>query len=101
MFYKAEADMRREELEKKKNPKVDFVSGGTQPVTVVSAPKVIIPIPGPETILLLIQWDELAFRKYSFFYPIFMWLLVCSNIESFCRCFICSCHWSTTCPTCN
>ncbi|KAM3700542.1 hypothetical protein ACJW31_05G106500 [Castanea mollissima] len=41
-----EADMRREELEKKKNPKVDFVSGGTQPATVVSAPKVIIPIPG-------------------------------------------------------
>lgn len=45
-YFEIEADMRREELEKKKNPKVDFVSGGTQPVTVVSAPKVIIPIPG-------------------------------------------------------
>lgn len=71
MLYKAEADMRREELEKKKNPKVDFVSGGTQPATVVSAPKVIIPIPGPETILLLIQWDKLAFRNYSLFLPHF------------------------------
>jgi ABC-type tungstate transport system permease subunit len=45
-FSKAEADMRREELEKKKNNKVEFVSGGTQSGTVAPTPKVNMPIPG-------------------------------------------------------
>jgi hypothetical protein len=38
--------MRREELEKKKNNKVEFVSGATQSGTVAPAPKLNMPIPG-------------------------------------------------------
>ncbi|CAA3024492.1 transcriptional regulator family [Olea europaea subsp. europaea] len=50
-FYDGiEADMRREmerkEQEKKKNQKVDFISGGTQPGIVVPTPKINMPIPG-------------------------------------------------------
>lgn len=46
-----EADMKREmerkELERKKSPKMEFVSGGTQPGgTVVTAPKINIPFSG-------------------------------------------------------
>ncbi|XP_052201312.1 uncharacterized protein LOC127807482 [Diospyros lotus] len=53
-FYdEIEADMKREmerkEQERKKSPKVEFVSGGTQPGVVASAPKVNIPIPGVST----------------------------------------------------
>ncbi|KAL2539226.1 Uncharacterized protein Adt_00204 [Abeliophyllum distichum] len=49
-FYDGiEADMRREmerkEQEKKKNQKVDFISGGTQPGIVVPTPKITMPIP--------------------------------------------------------
>lgn len=49
----AEADMKREmerkEQEKKKSQKVEYISGGTQPGTVVPTPKVNIPIPGRES----------------------------------------------------
>ncbi|GMY37513.1 SAP30-binding protein [Fagus crenata] len=45
-YVEIEVDMRREEQEKKKTQKVDFVSGGMQPVTAVSAPKVNMPLPG-------------------------------------------------------
>ncbi len=45
--------MRREEQEKKKTQKVDFVSGGMQPVTAVSAPKVNMPLPGPKKLIVL------------------------------------------------
>ncbi|XP_073312309.1 uncharacterized protein [Primulina huaijiensis] len=50
-FYdEIEADIRREverrEQEKKKNPKVDFVSGGMQQGNVVPTPKIHTPIPG-------------------------------------------------------
>ncbi|KAL2462667.1 uncharacterized protein Fot_53904 [Forsythia ovata] len=53
-FYDGiEADMRREmerkEQEKKKNQKVDFISGGTQPGIVVPSPKINMPIPGLAT----------------------------------------------------
>lgn len=52
----AEADMRREkerkEQELKKSPKVEFISGGTQPGQVVGAPKFPLPIPGPKHQLL-------------------------------------------------
>ncbi|CAK9152626.1 unnamed protein product [Ilex paraguariensis] len=50
-YYKEiEADMSREmerkEQERKKNPKVEFLLGGTQPGTVVPVPKVSVPTPG-------------------------------------------------------
>ncbi|XP_062165386.1 uncharacterized protein LOC133871932 isoform X2 [Alnus glutinosa] len=48
-YDEIEADMRREELEKKKNNKVEFVSGGTQSGTVAPTPKVNMPIPGVST----------------------------------------------------
>ncbi|GLT54630.1 hypothetical protein SLA2020_278130 [Shorea laevis] len=48
-YDQIEADMRREELEKKKNNKAEFVSGGTQSGTVAPAPKVNMPIPGVST----------------------------------------------------
>ncbi|OAY26357.1 SAP30-binding protein isoform X2 [Manihot esculenta] len=48
-FDEIEADMRREkerkEQELKKSPKVEFISGGTQPGQVVGAPKFPLPIP--------------------------------------------------------
>jgi hypothetical protein len=67
IFCKAEADMRREELEKKKI-KAEFASGGTQSGTVATAPKVNMPIPGVKRSHLLIQWVKLAFREYSFYF---------------------------------
>jgi len=50
-YFVLEADMKREmerkELERKKSPKMEFVSGGTQPGgTVVAAPKINIPFSG-------------------------------------------------------
>ncbi|KAG2687886.1 hypothetical protein I3843_09G070600 [Carya illinoinensis] len=48
-FDEIEADMRRTEQEKKKSQKVDFVSGGTQPVTIAPASRINIPIPGVST----------------------------------------------------
>ena len=50
-YFVIEADMKREmerkELERKKSPKMEFVSGGTQPGgTVVNAPKLNIPFSG-------------------------------------------------------
>lgn len=49
-YDEIEADMRREmerkEQERKRSPKVDFMSGGTQPGTVIPTPKISIPIPG-------------------------------------------------------
>ncbi|XP_041023974.1 uncharacterized protein LOC121264737 isoform X2 [Juglans microcarpa x Juglans regia] len=48
-FDEIEADMRRAEQEKKKSQKVEFVSGGTQPVTVAPASRINIPIPGVST----------------------------------------------------
>ncbi|XP_059461744.1 uncharacterized protein LOC132190711 isoform X2 [Corylus avellana] len=51
-YDEIETDMRREELEKKKNNKVDFVSGGTQSGTVAPTPKVNMPIPAAATGLL-------------------------------------------------
>ncbi|KAG8635470.1 hypothetical protein MANES_16G041300v8 [Manihot esculenta] len=55
-FDEIEADMRREkerkEQELKKSPKVEFISGGTQPGQVVGAPKFPLPIPGPKHQLL-------------------------------------------------
>ncbi|KAB1213022.1 SAP30-binding protein [Morella rubra] len=47
-FDEIEADMRREEQERKKSQKVEFVSG-TQPGAVASAPKINLPIPGVST----------------------------------------------------
>lgn len=51
----AEADMRREmdrkEQERKKNQKIDFLSGGSQPGNVAGAPKINVPIPGLRTTL--------------------------------------------------
>ncbi|XP_024016958.1 uncharacterized protein LOC21389738 isoform X2 [Morus notabilis] len=48
-YVEIEADMRhemdRKEQERKKNQKVDFLSGGTQPGNVVGAPKINVPIP--------------------------------------------------------
>lgn len=41
----------RKEQENKKNQKVEFHSGGTQPGIVTSAPKPNIPIPGKRTLL--------------------------------------------------
>ncbi|XP_062162637.1 uncharacterized protein LOC133869612 isoform X2 [Alnus glutinosa] len=52
-YDQLEADMRREELEKKKNNKVEFVSGATQSGTVAPAPKLNMPIPGVSTTGLL------------------------------------------------
>ncbi|KAA8515089.1 hypothetical protein F0562_018124 [Nyssa sinensis] len=53
-YDEIEADMKREmerkEQEKKKSQKVDFMSGGTQPGTVASAPKINLPIPGVSTV---------------------------------------------------
>ena len=51
VFVVLEVDMKREmerkELERKKSPKMEFVSGGTQPGgTVVTAPKINIPFSG-------------------------------------------------------
>ncbi|KAE7995863.1 hypothetical protein FH972_000628 [Carpinus fangiana] len=48
-YDQIEADMRREELEKKKI-KAEFASGGTQSGTVATAPKVNMPIPGVSTV---------------------------------------------------
>ncbi|KAJ8545422.1 hypothetical protein K7X08_018005 [Anisodus acutangulus] len=50
-FYdEIEADTRREmerrEQERKWSPKVDFISGGTQPAAMVPTPKINLPIPG-------------------------------------------------------
>ncbi|XP_038685169.1 uncharacterized protein LOC119985072 [Tripterygium wilfordii] len=39
-------DRERKEQERKKSPKVEFVSGGTQPGTVIGAPKFNLAIPG-------------------------------------------------------
>ncbi|KAM7500687.1 hypothetical protein LguiA_025101 [Lonicera macranthoides] len=53
-YDEIEADMKREmerkEQEKKKSQKVEYISGGTQPGTVVPTPKVNIPIPGVSTV---------------------------------------------------
>lgn len=50
IFCKPEAAMRREmdrkEQERKKNQKVDFISGGTQAGIVATAPKLNVPISG-------------------------------------------------------
>ncbi|KAJ8549465.1 hypothetical protein K7X08_033172 [Anisodus acutangulus] len=50
-FYdEIEADTRREmerrEQERKRSPKVDFISGGAQPAAMVPTPKINLPIPG-------------------------------------------------------
>ncbi|XP_048321236.2 protein bfr2 [Ziziphus jujuba] len=49
-YEEIEADMRREmdrkEQERKKNQKVDFISGGSQAGIVATAPKINVPIPG-------------------------------------------------------
>ncbi|XP_070023956.1 uncharacterized protein [Nicotiana sylvestris] len=50
-FYdEIEVDMKREmerrEQERKRSPKVDFISGGTQPAAMVPTPKINLPIPG-------------------------------------------------------
>ncbi|XP_022955191.1 DNA ligase 1-like isoform X1 [Cucurbita moschata] len=55
-YNEIEADMKREmerkELERKKSPKMEFVSGGTQPGgTVVNAPKLNIPFSGVSAIV--------------------------------------------------
>lgn len=39
-------EMDRKEQEKKRNQKVDFVSTGTQPGMVTTAPKINVPLPG-------------------------------------------------------
>lgn len=49
-FYdEIEVDMKREmerrEQERKRSPKVDFISGGTQPAAMVPPPKINLPIP--------------------------------------------------------
>lgn len=49
-FYdEIEVDMKREmerrEQERKRSPKVDFISGGTQPAAMVPTPKINLPIP--------------------------------------------------------
>lgn len=54
-FYdEIEADMRREmqrkEEERKRSQKVDFISGGAQPGTVVPTPKISLPVPGMTTV---------------------------------------------------
>lgn len=49
-------EMERKEQEKKKSQKVEYISGGTQPGTVVPTPKVNIPIPGRELRAILMQW---------------------------------------------
>ncbi|XP_057494911.1 uncharacterized protein LOC130780007 [Actinidia eriantha] len=53
-YAEIEADMKREldrkEQEKKKSQKVEFVTGGTQPVVVAPTPKINIPIPGVTTV---------------------------------------------------
>lgn len=46
--------MRRAEQEKKKSQKVDFISGGTQSVTIAPASRINIPIPGLKRSYLLI-----------------------------------------------
>lgn len=57
--------MRRAEQEKKKSQKVDFVSGGTQPVTIAPASRINIPIPGLKKILF-VNLVGYAFRSYLF-----------------------------------
>lgn len=42
-------DMDRKEQERKKNQKIDFLSGGTQPGIVAGAPKINVPVPGLRT----------------------------------------------------
>lgn len=79
-YFVVEADMKREmerkELERKKSPKMEFVSGGTQPgVTVVTAPKINIPFSG------LYQLCSSLFLIVMFF---FLW---CFSVDSFYRCF--------------
>lgn len=44
-------EMQRKEEERKRSPKVDFISGGTQPGTVVPTAKINMQIPGPNTAL--------------------------------------------------
>lgn len=39
-------EMERREQERKRSPKVDFISGGTQPAAMVPTPKINLPIPG-------------------------------------------------------
>lgn len=39
-------DMDRKDQERKKNQKIDFLSGGTQPGIVAGAPKINVPVPG-------------------------------------------------------
>lgn len=39
-------EMDRKEQERKKNQKVDFISGGSQAGIVATAPKINVPIPG-------------------------------------------------------
>lgn len=58
--------MRRTEQEKKKSQKVDFVSGGTQPVTIAPASRINIPIPGLKKILF-VNLVGYAFRSYYLF----------------------------------
>lgn len=42
----AKREMERREQERKRSPKVDFISGGTQPAAMVPTPKINLPIPG-------------------------------------------------------
>ncbi|KAB1223208.1 SAP30-binding protein [Morella rubra] len=63
-FDEIEADMRREEQEKKKSQKVDFVSG-IQPGAVASAPKINLPIPGSKKTVSVNSLVKLALGGVS------------------------------------
>jgi hypothetical protein len=53
----------RKEQELKRSPKVEFVSGGTQPGVVVPPTKFSLPIPGLKKILTV----DIDFMRYIFF----------------------------------
>lgn len=95
VFYKTEADMRREsnrkEQEKKKAQNVEFVSGGTQPGIVVGAPRINIPAAGSETTWFTYTVVKLFFFlifKFLFFFLFFLSIHFLLNV----LCFLSRCH---------
>lgn len=54
-------EMQRKEEERKRSQKVDFISGGAQPGTVVPTPKISLPVPGHKTASSIL--------KFFFFSP--------------------------------
>lgn len=54
----------RKEQEKKKAPKVEFISGGTQAGIVAGAPRINIPVAGLETIFI---YNVVKFFVFLFF----------------------------------